>query len=508
MNLLRGQSDVSAQVPMPVDRVDDTSTVVDVAGETVTWRYVTSSAWASATGQVTGTIVSGKLAFSGVLGSLKIALGSYNDTTITFGASTRFDAKISIPEDVLSSIVFLSPDDQKATLVKYLVTNGQYAIDHRRGILYGKSKAEVANDSLSYSYASSVTGSVAGEVDVDLIKIAGVAVPLDDAAFTPGTTPVLPVGFFADETATDSVNEGDTGAARMTLDRKQITASEGLDDAAFGVTTGYVSAMGGLADETATDSVDEGDIGALRMTLDRRQITASNFKEDTAHTTADYGTGILSKRTDTAASSADTDGDYATVNTDSLGKVWTRPDGGAASGAADNGNPVKIGGVFNTSAPALDSGDRGDVQMDSSANIKQTLATLIAGEDGSNNVLATTKRKLASSSYAPLLFTNFGANATLNVKSTPGNVFSLTCHNLNASSRYLQLHNTATTPAGAAVPLMTFLIPTGAMVVIGSDFFSDEGLNFTTGIAFGFSTTEGTYTAGTAGDQFTQISYI
>jgi hypothetical protein len=44
----------------------------------------------------------------------------------------------------------------------------------------------------------------------------------DDAAFTPGTSKVMPVGFEADETATDSVDEGDAGAARMTLDRKQI----------------------------------------------------------------------------------------------------------------------------------------------------------------------------------------------------------------------------------------------------------------------------------------------
>jgi hypothetical protein len=50
-------------------------------------------------------------------------------------------------------------------------------------------------------------------------SLAGVA---DDAAFTVGTTPVLPAGFLADQASTDSVNEGDTGAARMTLDRKQI----------------------------------------------------------------------------------------------------------------------------------------------------------------------------------------------------------------------------------------------------------------------------------------------
>jgi hypothetical protein len=42
----------------------------------------------------------------------------------------------------------------------------------------------------------------------------------DDAAFVPGTSKVMPVGFEADEGSTDSVDEGDVGAARMTLDRK------------------------------------------------------------------------------------------------------------------------------------------------------------------------------------------------------------------------------------------------------------------------------------------------
>lgn len=48
----------------------------------------------------------------------------------------------------------------------------------------------------------------------------------DDAAFTPGTSKVSAIGFIADETATDSVDEGDVGAARMTLDRKQHVAAE------------------------------------------------------------------------------------------------------------------------------------------------------------------------------------------------------------------------------------------------------------------------------------------
>lgn len=44
------------------------------------------------------------------------------------------------------------------------------------------------------------------------------------------------------------------------------------DDSAFGIGTDYVGVSGYLADETAPDSVDEGDIGAARMTLDRKQL--------------------------------------------------------------------------------------------------------------------------------------------------------------------------------------------------------------------------------------------
>lgn len=44
------------------------------------------------------------------------------------------------------------------------------------------------------------------------------------------------------------------------------------DDAAFGIGSDSVVASGFLADDAATDSVDEGDIGIARMTLDRRQL--------------------------------------------------------------------------------------------------------------------------------------------------------------------------------------------------------------------------------------------
>jgi hypothetical protein len=45
----------------------------------------------------------------------------------------------------------------------------------------------------------------------------------DDSAFTAGTSKVGAIGFLADDVSTDSVDEGDVGAARMTPDRKVIT---------------------------------------------------------------------------------------------------------------------------------------------------------------------------------------------------------------------------------------------------------------------------------------------
>lgn len=56
------------------------------------------------------------------------------------------------------------------------------------------------------------------------VALSGASFPskTDDSAFSIGSDAVSPAGFLADETAPDSVDEGDIGAARMTLDRRQI----------------------------------------------------------------------------------------------------------------------------------------------------------------------------------------------------------------------------------------------------------------------------------------------
>jgi hypothetical protein len=67
------------------------------------------------------------------------------------------------------------------------------------------------------------TGTLAVQVDgaaLTALQLIDDPVLVDDAAFTPAASSVMMAGFQADETATDSVSEGDAGAARMSLDRK------------------------------------------------------------------------------------------------------------------------------------------------------------------------------------------------------------------------------------------------------------------------------------------------
>lgn len=138
-------------------------------------------------------------------------------------------------------------------------------------------------------------------------------------------------------------------------------------------------------------------------------------------------------------------------------------------------------------------------------NVAEQLAP--GAEDNTNNIIASVPKPLAVSTYCASLFTQFATDPDVSVKASAGNVFSFYVHNLNAAARYFQLHNKATAPAGADVPLLTFLIPPQSAISFGEEFFGQTGVQFSTGIAYGFSTTEGTYTAGAAADQYAAIRY-
>ena len=96
-------------------------------------------------------------------------------------------------------------------------TNG----NHRQVVVIGDpdTNAGVAPVDATNGLAVDVKGSA-----LTSLQLIDDAVFTDDAAFTPGTSKGFAVGFQADETSPDSVDEGDFGVPRMTLTRYVITS--------------------------------------------------------------------------------------------------------------------------------------------------------------------------------------------------------------------------------------------------------------------------------------------
>ncbi|ANW00698.1 hypothetical protein [Bradyrhizobium icense] len=154
---------------------------------------------------------------------------------------------------------------------------------------------------------------------------------VDDAAFTAGTSNVNVAGFVADESSTDSVDEGDAGAARMTLDRKIIMTPQPH-------TSGGLSIFRSLdLDETAEDvKTTAGCLYKLRIT---NRTTSARFVKLYNATAANVTVGTTTP-VDTIVVPGGGSADLATVLTENFGGLGltfgTALSMAATTGLADN----------------------------------------------------------------------------------------------------------------------------------------------------------------------------
>lgn len=187
--------------------------------------------------------------------------------------------------------------------------------------------------------------------------------------------------------------------------------------------------------------------------------------------------------------------------------------GSVASGATDSGNPVKVAGKYNSSAPTFTDGQRGDIQIDANGNQKTREQYIPGAEDNTNNVIVVNHKPVASSTYTGTAFSARLNDVDISVKGSAGNLLSITASSINAAIRYLQIHNKATAPAGGDTPVFSWPIPAGTATVpayreIGRDILGQHGHYFSTGISVGISTTADTFTAATTTDHVTNGTYI
>jgi hypothetical protein len=351
MSLLHGQAAVSAMTPMPTDRVDDSSLVGTSTSEAVVWYYVTSSAWAAAATQAAGTLVTAKLTYTGVLNQMASGIGTNNDTGLSFAAATRAAQLKNVPDAVFNELAIQSPTTQSTEMAKYLTTAGDYCIDHRRGQVWLNSKAQVANDSATYSYQTpvSVTVTTSGTSTVysedvatpSIISGPTVMMERDDALST--LTPAA-----ADWAAARCSAEGALWTQDFNSDAIKASV-EIMDD---WDTTAYTETLA-LASNNAKVSAlcYGGDWNNGTPILAAFQVAVDNTTISATPNTLVVG-GIYKAALDTYD-----DNDAVPIHFDNKGQLAV----GIAHSGVDAGYPLKIGGIArssqNTAVTALDRTD-------------------------------------------------------------------------------------------------------------------------------------------------------
>ena len=181
---------------------------------------------------------------------------------------------------------------------------------------------------------------------------------------------------------TDGTNGVTVTSNRLDVNATVTIDTSFVDDSAFGIATDSVNAQGFLADETATDSVDEGDIGIARMTLDRRMIVAADQR---GTWTVDLGATDNAVLDAIAASLVDveTNTDFGAVVGGGVEATALR-----VTIASDSTGVLSIddnGGSITVDAVDLDIRDLSDAT--DSVSIGDGTDTLAVNSDGSINVV-------------------------------------------------------------------------------------------------------------------------
>lgn len=96
-----------------------------------------------------------------------------------------------------------------------------------------------------------------GSIDVNATVSGGGTSMVDDAVFTPAVTEVTPIAGFCDDTAPDSVSEGDAGAVRMSANRNLYVNLRSGDGSEAGQIVS-VQGAGRVTGDVASDSADAG----------------------------------------------------------------------------------------------------------------------------------------------------------------------------------------------------------------------------------------------------------
>jgi hypothetical protein len=220
--------------------------------------------------------------------------------------------------------------------------------------------------------------------------------------------------------------------------------------------------------------------------------------EDAAHTTGDTGVAILGVRRDTAASGADTDGDYGTINLDATGRLWAHDPvaeallttidadtGGILTAVQTLDNAISGSEMQVDVVAALPAGTNaiGKLAANSGVDIGDVDVTSISA--GTNTIGDVGIKPRTSGGYT--IFRSIDLDETEEeVKATAGQVFGWYIFNAAATTHYVKFYNatTANVTVGTTTPVLTIPVPAGS----AANVFTDTGIAFGTAITVAATT--------------------
>lgn len=217
MSLIKGQNQASVHRGLPVEEKGSSSVVTAISGETASFFYDSSGTRTADAGQAAGTAVEVVFARTNIRSSNGKMGATKNDTSLSF-TSTAFTTEVSmVDQGVLESLDDASFSDRLAALTAGLA-NGEYRIDHVKGIGYGKkASTQTSLTSVAYSVSS----------DTATATISGVATEAkqDTIITAVGSTNTLLTGIDVDTDAiktatqaTQAATEAVFGPATPTID--------------------------------------------------------------------------------------------------------------------------------------------------------------------------------------------------------------------------------------------------------------------------------------------------
>ena len=247
----------------------------------------------------------------------------------------------------------------------------------------------------------------------------------DDAAFTPAATAINPIGAFCDETAPDSVDEGDAGAVRMSTNRNL-----------------YVTLRDAAGNERGLNVDANNKIGV---------DINGDYAEDSPHGSEDVGLFVLGVRNDSGSVMSGTSGDYTPFMVNSEGRLYTTTTGSVDVTSVPAPLNVVGGGaeatalrvtIANDSTGLLSVDDNGSsltvdgtVAVSSGSIAITAIATgsTIIGKVGIDQTTPGTTNKVDASGAVPVV-TNATGSAAIATSYAPAAAFWLDNITLHLSS--------------------------------------------------------------------------